>query len=230
MSFKLPKIKGNALYSPSIMIFAIIIGYQIANSDFVEKNYSFAYLLVGAGVVLFLKVFTLTFASLEKALWDKKAFLAGAFLILAITQFWFGFLGIDHLTRSTFPDITIQWFLLSNVLFAIEIFLSKTIKSIRLNLFIIVIYAVILFGLTFKWFSGDIQGFITFQQSIGYFSIISELTMFFTVLNFFVDKSKTSEVSVDSKSKTTTPKQPLDSDNQESEKFSTNKVLPLDNK
>jgi hypothetical protein len=190
MPFKLPKVNGNTLYSPAIMIFAIIIGYQIANSDFVEKNYSFAYLLVVAGVVLFLKVFTLTFASLEKSLWDKKTFLAGAFLILAIAQFWFGFLGVDHLTRSTFPDATIQWFLFSNILFAVEIFLSKTLKSIRLNLFIIAIYTIALFGLTFKWFSGDIQGFIIFQQVIGYFSIISELTMFFIGLNFFIDKSK----------------------------------------
>lgn len=190
MPLKLPKINGNSLYSPSVMIFLLIVGYQIANSDFVEKTYSFAYLLVTAGVLLFLKTFTFTFGALEKTLNTKKVFLASSFLILAIGQFLLGFLAVDHLTRSTFPDITVQWFLFANILFAIQTFLAKSTNLFKVALFTIFASTVSFFGLYFKWFTSDIQAFIIFQQSIGYLAIILEFTMFFMSLNFFIDKSK----------------------------------------
>lgn len=186
MPFTLPRINKNQSFTPSILIFLLIICYHFSSLDLVEKNYWYSYILTVSVIILCLKVFVITFGNLENHLKTKKYYFVGTDLILASSQLIMGFLAVDHLTNEKYPQITFWWLILSNLVFCLQAFLAKVPNCTRLLLFSMITYILCFLALYFKFLENNTESFLFMQQSVSYISIALELTMFFVTTNFFV--------------------------------------------
>lgn len=187
MSFKLKKITGNQLFTPSILLFTILVGFYISSIDLVEKTYNFSFILAASGVVLILKTFITIFGSLESNLKAKKGLLSATLLILAAIQFYLGFLAVDFLTVDKFPQNTVAIILTAEIIFAVTVFLTKNVGLLKFSLVVIFLLAVSTASLYFKWFEKNPDLFILSQQLIAYIVIICQVIELFLSMNFYTE-------------------------------------------
>ena len=190
MTFALSKINKNQLFTPSILIFLLVICYHFSSLDLVEKTYVYSYILTASVLILCLKVFIITFGNLENHLDNKKYYFVGTDLILAGLQLIMGFLAVGHLTIEKYPQTTFQWLVLSNLIFCVQVFLGRIPNVLRLTLIFSMIYIVCFLALYFKFLEQDTENFLFMQQTVSYIAITMELVMFFVITNFFVKNRK----------------------------------------
>lgn len=192
MSLKLKKITGNQLFTPTILLLAILLGFYTSSIDLVEKTYNFSFIIAVSSTILILKTFTAVFGSIEHNLKNKKNLLPASLLILALIQFYLGFLAIDFLTVDKFPLNSVGIILTAEIIFAITAFLTKNTSILKSSLIIILILSIATSSLYFKWFDKNIDLFILSQQFIAYLILIFQLIELFLCMSFY-GKNKDAE-------------------------------------
>jgi len=190
MSFKWPKINGNQLFTPVAALYLLAVGYFVSTLEFIEKNYNYSYILGFATVVLFLKVLVLTFGTIEETLKNKKWFFVAIFLILAVAQIWLGIIAIKYLTINTYPNITIQWMLIANLIFVVQAFLSKNISILRFGFPALILYSGMFVALYFKLFDTEAEKFILLQQIVAYITLLTELVLLFLSSRAYIQSGR----------------------------------------
>lgn len=185
MSFKLPKIYNNNLFVPAVLIYSLLVVMFISNLNYKETSYSYSYLLGASSVLILLKIFVTTFGSLSQSLQKEKSIIAMTQLLLFCTQVAFVWLGANHLTRYSYPEPTVRFFLLCNLLFFVQIFLAKIPKTVTLAVFSLATYSVFVVFLYWRLFSDNTQLFILMLQASGYFSVFVELLQLLVVSRFY---------------------------------------------
>lgn len=188
MSFKFKKITGNNLFTPTILLLTVLVGFYISTIDLVEKTYNFSFILVISSIILILKTFITIFGALEWSLKSKKSFLPSVFVIFAAIQFYLGFLAIDFLTVDKFPQNTVAMILVAEIIFVATTFLSKNTTLLRFSLFNILLLLICSYGLYFKWFEKSIDLFILSQQFIAYIVVICQLVEVFLAMSFYTSR------------------------------------------
>jgi len=190
MSFKWPKINGNQLFTPVAALYLLAVGYFVSTLEFIEKNYNYSYILGFATVVLFLKVLVLTFGTIEETLKNKKWYFVAIFLILAVAQIWLGIIAIKYLTINTYPNITIQWMLIANLIFVVQAFLSKNISILRFGFPALILYSGMFVALYFKLFDTEAEKFILLQQIVAYITLLTELVLLFLSSRAYIQSGR----------------------------------------
>jgi len=190
MSFKWPKINGNQLFTPVAALYLLAVGYFVSTLEFIEKNYNYSYILGFATVVLFLKVLVLTFGTIEETLKNKKWFFVAIFLILAVAQIWLGIIAIKYLTINTYPNITIQWMLIANLIFVVQAFLSKNISILRFGFPALILYSGMFVALYFKLFDTEAEKFILLQLIVAYITLLTELVLLFLSSRAYIQSGR----------------------------------------
>lgn len=185
MSLNLKKISGNQLFTPTILLLAIILGFYTSSIDLVEKTYNFSFIIAISSTILILKTFTAVFGNIEDNLKNKKNLLPASLLVLALIQFYLGFLAIDFLTVDKFPLNSVGIILTAEIIFAITAFLTKNTSVLKFSLVIILILSVATSSLYFKWFDRNIDLFILSQQFIAYIILIFQLIELFLCMSFY---------------------------------------------
>ena len=185
------KINGNKLFTPAVLLFILFFTFQISTQEFKDtyNNYS---VLIAAGVMVFaLKVFTLTFANVEKMLGIKKWALVLFNLVLFAVESWLAWLAVRELTVDSYPKFTIGMLLLANIGFYLQV-LSINMRNMLwvciISFLVYTVLFVLLFTSAFNWFIGNSQLLIVFQQLTGYLTLGMELIMLSLVTRAFVNK------------------------------------------
>jgi len=185
MSFKLKKITGNQLFTPSLLLGILLVSFYISSIDLVEKTYNYGFILAVSGVVLVLKTYIALFGSLETNLKAKKGILAATLLLLGVVQFYLGFVSVDFLTIDKFPQNTVSVVLAAEVVFAVTLFLTKNVNLLKFSLVFIFLLFISTVSLYFKWFEKSPDLFILSQQLIAYIVIIGQTIGLFMTMNFY---------------------------------------------
>jgi hypothetical protein len=182
------KINKNNLFTPTVLIFLSFILYTFTNQNLAERNYQYSYILVISGIFLLTKVFVISFAQIDKYFSQKKWILLSIDIVLTGIQFAFAFLAVQNLANDKFPDFTVQFFLISNIFFCIQLFLGKIQGLIKMLIAIFIIYIPSLLILNRKIFF-DNNAVLT-QQTIAYLILILEVCLFLVITRYFVSKGK----------------------------------------
>lgn len=193
MSVFLPKIKGNNLFTPTIVVFALLSVYFVSTLDFAEKSYSYSFIFASAVLLLLFKVVVTSFGNIEVELKNKKWFLIGSNIILLLIQLFLAILAIELLTENKYPQSTLLWIMVSNLAFFVQTFLGRIGTPLKLTVIAIIIYLISFVLLYFKVFENTPERFILLQQTISYIALIVEGCLFFASVEFYVDLSQKME-------------------------------------
>ncbi|MEI6728281.1 MAG: hypothetical protein WCK98_01430 [bacterium] len=195
MSIFLPRIKGNNLFTPTILIFGLLSVFYVSSLDFAEKSYNYSFIFATSILLLLFKVLVTSFGNIETELKNKKWFLVGSNIILLLIQVFLAILAIQLLTENKYPQSTLLWILISNLGFFVQTFLGKLNTPLKLAIVSIVIYSISFVFLYFKLFENTPERFILLQQTISYISLIVEACLFFASIEYYVDLSRKMESS-----------------------------------
>jgi hypothetical protein len=195
MSVYLPKIKGNNLFTPTILIFALLSVFYISTLDFAEKSYNYSFIFASSILLLLFKVLVTSFGNIQAELQNKKWVLIGSNIILFLIQILLAILAIQLLTENKYPQATLQWILISNIAFFVQTFLGKLSTPLKLTVIAIIVYLISYIFLYFKVFENIPERFILLQQTISYIVLLAEAILFFASVEFYVDLSKKMEQS-----------------------------------
>jgi hypothetical protein len=193
MSVFLPRIKGNNLFTPTILIFALLSVFYISTLDFAEKSYNYSFIFASSILLLLFKVLVTSFGNIETELKNKKWFLIASNIILLLIQLFLAIVAIQLLTENKYPQNTLLWILISNLVFFVQTFLGKLATPLKLTVVTIVIYAISFVLLYFKVFENTPERFILLQQTISYIALIVEACLFFASVEYYVDLSQKME-------------------------------------
>ena len=141
-SFKALKVRGNILFTPSLLVFASTLTLALTFYSFRLKpepdNLSFIYLVIS--LLISIKAFIVTFAGVSKFWKRKKGAFTAITLLLGMFQISLAFAATEHLTNSSVPNNTILYFLIASILAIFQEFMetkAMIISWVNIGLFLL---------------------------------------------------------------------------------------------
>lgn len=186
MALYIPKIKKNQLFTPAVLIVVLVSAFLLSTVDFAERNFSYSYILATAYLILILKAFIQTFGAVEESLENKRWIIGSVAILFLAYQVVLGYGAINHLTESTYPKETIQWFGFSSIGFAVMSFLLKMQNTLRYAVVASVVYSLVYLPLFFRVFEGQPEYFVLMQQAISYLALLLEIALFMSVSRHYI--------------------------------------------
>jgi len=183
--------KNKEFFSVGLLIFIVFSTYQIAWFSLSFKNNfdKYSIILALGGLFFLLKSFIYNFNAIQEVTKLGKSFLLVLDVSFFAAQIWLVFTGIQYLTTSGYPAITLICFAIASTIFYIQTFSLPKRQSGKISLFITIFYwlsAALLYQSEWVNYSPQIS-----ILSLYFFSLIvlvSEAWLFFRSARIHLEK------------------------------------------
>ena len=183
--------KNKEFFSAGLLIFVVFATYQIAWFSLSFKNNfdKYSIILALGGLFLLLKSFIYNFNAIQEVTKLGKSFLLVLDISFFAAQIWLVFAGVQYLTTSGYPAITLMCFAFASTIFYFQTFLLPKRQLGKISLFVTIFYwlsAALLYQS--EWVNYSPQIFIL---SLYFFSLvifISEAWLFFRSARIHFEK------------------------------------------
>lgn len=186
VSLLVKKFSLQNIFIPFFLIFTslciFVVGYLVITRTLANPYEMFSYFFVSASFILFLKVFTITYANALYSITNKSWVVLGVNLVFFGIQIFLGAFASFSLTDSTFILYPLQYLLIAGGLFYLQNLIDDNFKILNLALWAVLIY-LLLYGLTlYRVFDSDAR----LWNVSGILALLVELFLFFFAIRKFV--------------------------------------------
>jgi hypothetical protein len=187
MSFKLPTINKNILFTPTLLIFLLLVALQLNSLPLLSREFIYSNVFAAAVFVIFIRIFLTSFRFIEDSFSKQKPIPLVLNIILTAVEATTTYLAIVYLANDTYANETIWWLSLTQLGFLVSQILA-TRQLPRVSAFNLAIYALLSLVFYLEPFNTNPDQLLLFQQSSAWLVLGLELFLLLITAHKFFDK------------------------------------------